>query len=303
MRNENEESQWMPAVGVNSMTYTRPFTSEHYPLFRRMKAAGMDFCELLVPEEGELDATDAGHAARQAGLSLVFAARINPHRNLASDDHTVRRSGVEYLRRCVDIAVAAGAKIIGGPLYGSPLVFAGRVPEPIDESHRLARVQKVVAGLKEAGDYAAQHGVEFAIEPLNRFETDFCNTARQAVELAIQVGSPAVNVMLDTFHMNMEEDDLGRAIRRAAAYLVHFQANENHRGYLGTGHLNWAEICHVLAEIDYRGPITLEPFRRTETMLSLPLAQWRSPSYDEDLDLHHSGAFLRAALHAARRIL
>ena len=303
MKNEIEESEWMPAIGVNSMTYTRPFTSEHYPLFRRMKAAGMDFCELLVPEEGEFDATEAGQAARQAGLSLVFAARINPHRDLAADDHAVHRSGVKYLRRCVDIAVAAGAKIVGGPLYGSPLVFAGRAPEPIDESDRLARIEKVVAGLKEAGDYAVQQGVELAIEPLNRFETDFCNTARQAVELVIEVGSPAVNVMLDTFHMNMEEDDLGRAIRRAAPYLVHFQANENHRGYLGTGHLNWAEICHVLAEIDYLGPIILEPFRRTETMLSLPLAQWRSPSYDEDLDLQHSGAFLRAALHSARRIL
>ncbi len=198
--------------------------------------------------------------------------------------------------------MAADAKIVGGPLYGSPLVFAGRAPEPIDEPHRLARIQRVLVGLKEAGDYAAQHGVEFAIEPLNRFETDFCNTARQAVELATQVGSPAVNVMLDTFHMNMEEDDLGRAIRRAAAYLIHFQANENHRGCLGTGHLNWAEICHVLAELGYRGPITLEPFRRTDTMLSLPLAQWRAPSYDEDLDLQQSGAFLRTALHAARRI-
>jgi D-psicose/D-tagatose/L-ribulose 3-epimerase len=302
MRNLKED-QWMPAVGVNSMTYVRPFTSEHYPLFDRMKAAGMDFCELLVPEEGELNADDVGHAARQAGLSLVLAARINPQRNLASDDALIHRGGVAYLKRCVDIAVAVGAKIIGGPLYGSPLVFAGRPPESIDEPHRLTRIQRVVVGLKEAGDYAAQHGVEFAIEPLNRFETDFCNTARQAVELATQVGSPAVNVMLDTFHMNMEEDDLGRAIRRAAAYLVHFQANENHRGYLGTGHLNWAEICHVLAEIDYGGPITLEPFRRTDTMLSLPLAQWRAPSYDEDLDLQQSGAFLRAALHAARRIV
>jgi D-psicose/D-tagatose/L-ribulose 3-epimerase len=296
------ENDWMPAIGVNSMTYVRPFTSGHYPLFARMKAAGMDFCELLVPEEGELDAADVGRAAKQAGLSLVLAARINPQRDLASEDIAAHRGGVAYLRRCVEIAAAAGAKIIGGPVYGSPLVFAGRAPGVIDEPHRLARIQRVVAGLKEAGDHATQYGVEFAIEPLNRFETDFCNTARQAVELVTQVGSPAVKVMLDTFHMNMEEDDLGRAIRRTAPYLVHFQANENHRGYLGTGHLNWTEICHLLTEIGYRGPITLEPFRRTDTLLSLPLAQWRPPSYDEDLDLQQSGAYLRAALHAARRI-
>jgi D-psicose/D-tagatose/L-ribulose 3-epimerase len=298
-----ELDDWMPAVGVNSMTYVRPFTSEHYPLFDRMKAAGMDFCELLVPEEGELDAAEAGRAAKDAGLSLVLAARINPQRDLASDEAALYRGGVSYLKRCVEVASAMGAKIIGGPIYGSPLVFAGRVPQPIDEPHRMARIQRVVAGLKEAGDYAVQEGLEFAIEPVNRFETDFCNTALQAMDLSIQVGSPAVKVMLDTFHMNMEEDNIGRAIRRAAEYLVHFQANENHRGYLGTGHLDWTEICHVLAELSYCGSITLEPFRRTDSMLSLPLAQWRSPSYNEDLDLQQSGAFLRAALHAAKRIV
>jgi D-psicose/D-tagatose/L-ribulose 3-epimerase len=302
MKNINED-EWMPVVGVNSMTYIRPFTAEHYPLFDRMKAAGMDFCELLVPEEGELDPKEAGQAARAAGLSLVFAARINPQRDLASEDTAAHRAGVAYLQRCVDLAVAAGIKIIGGPVFGSPLVFAGRAPVPINEANRRARIDRVIAGLTEAGDYAEQNGVQFAIEPLNRFETDFCNTAGQAIELASQVGSPAVKVMLDSFHMNMEEDNLGRAIGRSAPYLIHFQANENHRGYLGTGHIDWAEICHALAEVDYRGPITLEPFRRTDTALSLPLAQWRPPAYDEDLDLKHSGAFLRAALRSARRVV
>src|ERR1700733_1908148 len=159
-----DQDDWMPAIGVNSMTYVRPFTSGHYPLFDRMKAAGMDFCELLVPEEGELDAAEAGRAAKQAGLSLVLAARINPQRDLASDDAVLHRGGISYLRRCAETAAAMGAKIIGGPIYGSPLVFAGRAPKPIDEPHRIARIQRVVSGLKEAGDYALQEGVEFAIE-------------------------------------------------------------------------------------------------------------------------------------------
>ena len=245
----------------------------------------MDFCELLVPEEGELDPAEAGRAACDAGLFLALAARVNVQRDLASEDAMSRAAGVAYLRRCVDVAVACGATIVGGPLYGTPLVFAGRPPSPIDEAARQARVARVIEGLRAAGDYAAGTGVCFAVEPLNRFETDFCNTARQALELCALVDRPSVGIMLDTFHMNMEEDDLPEAIRAAAPRLIHFQANENHRGFLGTGHLDWPPICRALAEVDYRGAITLEPFRRTDHRLSVPLAQWRPPAHDEDADL------------------
>jgi D-psicose/D-tagatose/L-ribulose 3-epimerase len=293
--------QWPPAIGVISMTYTRPFTAEHYPFFGRMKQAGMEFCELLVPEPEEMDPSEAGRAARDAGLGLVLAARVSVARDLASDSAEAREGGVAYLRRCVDVAVACGANLVGGPLFGTPLVFAGRPPVPIDAAQRAIRVERVVAGLKVAGAYAAEHDVRLAVEPLNRFETDFCNTARQAVDLVGRVGSPAVGVMLDTFHMNMEEDDLPAAIRATAEKLIHFQANENHRGYLGTGHIDWPPICRALSEIDYQGVVTLEPFRRTDHSLSVPLAQWKPPAYDEDEDLARSGALLRGALHAVRR--
>jgi len=130
-------------------------------------------------------------------------------------------------------------------------VFAGRPPRPFDAAERERRVGGVVDGLKRAGAYAAERGVTLAIEPLNRFETDFCNTGRQAVDLVERVASPAVKLMLDTFHMNMEEDDLTQALRHAAPHLAHFQANGNHRGFLGTGHLDWPTICCVLSDIGY----------------------------------------------------
>ncbi len=291
---------WPPAVGVISMTYIRPFTAAHFRLFARMKAAGMDFCELLVPEEGELDPAGAGRAARDAGLFLLMAARVSLQRDLASAHADARQAGIDYLRRCVDVAAACGAGIVGGPLYGTPLVFAGRTPAPISDADREARVGRVIEGLQHAGEYAAPHNVRLAVEPLNRFETDFCNTARQALDLVQRVGNPAVGIMLDTFHMNMEEDDLPQAIRLAAPHLIHFQANENHRGFLGTGHLDWPAICRALSDIGYSGAITLEPFRRTDHRLSVPLAQWRPPTHNEDTDLAHSAALLRAALHAAR---
>jgi D-psicose/D-tagatose/L-ribulose 3-epimerase len=266
-----------------------------------MRAAGMDFCELLVPEGDEVDPTAAGKAAREAGLSLVLAARVSVDRDLASDNPASREAGIAYLRTCVDVALACGADLVGGPLYGTPLVFAGRPPRPFDAAQRAERVARVVDGLKQGGAYAAQHGVRLAVEPLNRFETDFCNTGRQAVELVKLVGNPSVGIMLDTFHMNMEENDLAEALHHAAPVLMHFQANENHRGFLGTGHIDWPTICRTLYDINYQGVITLEPFRRTDHSLSVPLAQWKPPAFDEDDDLRHSGNFLRAALHAAAR--
>ena len=193
----------MNPIGVISMSYARPFTAANFSLFERMRRAGMDFVELLVPEEGELDPAAAGSAARDAGLGVVLAARVNLQRDLASDDPASHAAGVAYLKRCAEVALAMGAKIVGGPLYGAPLVFAGRAPAPIDEERRLARVDRVIGGLHEAGEHAHARGVRLAIEPLNRFETDFCNTARQAVELAQAADSRGVGIMLDTFHMNM----------------------------------------------------------------------------------------------------
>ena len=292
---------WMPEIGVISMTYARPITAAEFPLFARMRAAGMEFCELLVPEEDEVDPAAAGAAAKQAGLSLVLAARVNVDRDLASDNPAAREAGVAYLRRCVDVAKACGADLVGGPLYGTPLVFAGRPPRPLDAGQKAERIARVVDGLQQGGAYAERHGVRLAVEPLNRFETDFCNTGRQAVDLVTRVASKAVGIMLDTFHMNMEENDLCESIRHAAPVLMHFQANENHRGFLGTGHIDWPSICRTLFDIRYDGVITLEPFRRTDHSLSVPLAQWKPPAYDEDDDLRHSGNFLRAALHAAAR--
>jgi D-psicose/D-tagatose/L-ribulose 3-epimerase len=289
----------MPQVGVISMTYARPFTQRELPLFRRMRAAGMEFVELLVPEADEISPQAAAAALREVGLGVLLTARVNRERDPAAEDRRARSAGIAYLKHCVDLCVAIGAPLLGGPLYGAPLVFAGRAPAPISAAAREARVARVAEGLAEVAGHAAGGGVRLAIEPLNRFETDFCNTAEQALELVRLVGSPACGLMLDTFHMNMEEDDLPQAIRRAGPDLLHFQANETHRGFLGTGHLDLPPICRALAAIRYQGRITLEPFRRTDNRLGVPLAQWRPPESEQNDALRRSADLLRGLLYAA----
>jgi D-psicose/D-tagatose/L-ribulose 3-epimerase len=179
------------------------------------------------------------------------------------------------------------------------MVFAGRAPAPVSEDERARRIDRVVAGLRRAGATATGAGVRFAIESLNRFETDIANTTGHSLALAEAVGSPAVGVMLDTFHMNMEDPSIPEAIRRAGTRMFHFQANENHRGFVGSGHIDWPAVARALVAVGYKGPITLEPFRRDDERPGVPLAQWRAPQKDEDGRLKSSVAYLRAALEFA----
>lgn len=287
-------------VGVISMFYARPFGREHFPAFTRIRAAGLDFIELLVPEPGELDAAETRAALADAGLGVVLAARVNLTRDLASADPAAHAAGVAYLESCVASARALGAAIVGGPLYGAPLVFAGRAPAPVAEGERRRRIDRVVAGLAAAARCAESEGVRLALEPLNRFETDIANTTRHGLELIDAVGSPALGLLLDTFHMNMEDADIGRSIRAAGSKTFHFQANENHRGFLGSGHIDWPSVARALDDAGYTGPITLEPFRRDDERPGVPLAQWRAPARDEDAELAASVGILRGALALAR---
>lgn len=284
----------MNPVGLISMQYARPFTAEHFPLFKTMKDLGYDFVELLVPEPGEIDAAEARKALEAAGLGVVLAARVNLERNLSSDDPACHRKGIDYLKYAADCAKALGATIVGGPLTGNPLVFAGRAPKPVEEAERLARKQRCVDGLKEAGDYAEKLGILLAVEPLNRFESDVLCTTRQAMELLEAVDHPAVKLMLDTFHMHMEEANLAEAIRLGGRHLVHFQANENHRGFPGTGATDWVEVFRALHEVGYTGPVSLEPFRRNDDRFGVPFAQWRAPHEDESARLKASADFIKS---------
>jgi D-psicose/D-tagatose/L-ribulose 3-epimerase len=290
-------------IGIISMQHQRPFTARELPQFARWREAGFDFVELLVPEPGELDLAATRRALDDAGLGVALAARVNLDRNLCSDEASKRQAGRDYLRSCIDVAHALGARLVGGPLYGNPLVFAGRAPHAVGEALREQRVAWCVEGLGAAAPHAQAAGVTLGVEPLNRFETDILNTTRQGVQLMKLVDHPSIGLVLDTFHMNMEDDDIAGAIRHAGGHLLHFQANENHRGYLGTGHIDWTAVVRALADVNYTGAICLEPFRRSDERIGIPFAQWKPPARDEQAELAASCAFMRnlIALNGGRR--
>lgn len=268
------------------MQFTRPFTGADLHHFAQVRALGFDFIELLVPEpEDALPLRDVRAAAEDAGLFVVLAARVNPSRSIASEDAANREGGLDYLKSCIDTAAELGAAIVGGPLYGEPMVFAGRAPVPRSASEIAARADRTISGLAQVAPLARAAGVTLAVEALNRFETDILSTTRQACEVVDAVDDAGLRLMLDTFHMNMEDPSIPGAIRMAGSRIAHFQANENHRGHPGTGHIDWGEVARALAEVGYGGPISLEPFRRDDDRVALPIAHWRAPHEDESTKL------------------
>ena len=116
----------------------------------------------------------------------------------------------------------------------------------------------VVKNLKPLAKHAEKKGVTLCIEPLNRFETDFLNTVDQGLEMIADVGSPALGLLLDTFHMNIEESDIPAALRLAGDKVGHVHFADTNRRAVGMGHLDVAPIAAALREIDYNGYISAE---------------------------------------------
>jgi D-psicose/D-tagatose/L-ribulose 3-epimerase len=274
--------------GLNTFTWVSPFKTKDLGLLDKAKDMGFDQVEIPVEGMADLDYAEAAKAFKRTGLICSTCAAMGPDRDPTHEDERKQRGGVEYLKHLVDATAQMGGRICGGPIYAS----VGRTWQAGDAQRKqdLARCTK---NLKEVARYAQSKGIVFAVEPLNRFETSFVNLASQAVELVEMIDSPAVKIMLDTFHMNVEEKDLGKAIELAGPYLVHFHSNENDRGTPGTGHVPWQSVAAALKKVNYDGAMVIESFTTTVKEIARAAAIWRPPAPSQDELASEGMKFLR----------
>jgi D-psicose/D-tagatose/L-ribulose 3-epimerase len=145
----------------------------------------------------------------------------------------------------------------------------------LEPPERQRQWHLAVTNLREAAKYAADLGVKLAIEPINRFETDLVNTVDQGLELVQEIGADNVGLLLDTFHMNIEEKDIPAAILRAAGHIVEVHACANDRGTPGEDHLPWPKIAAALAQTHYDGPLVIEAFTPDIREIAKAVSTWR----------------------------
>ena len=267
----------MIKYGINTFTWVSPFRTQDLPLLDKAKALGFDLFEIPIEGVEDIDYARAAEAYRRTGLECSVCAVMGASRDPAHEDAAIQRGGVEYLKHCIDATARMGGKKVGGPIYAA----VGRTWQATPDQ-RKRDLERCVRNLKEVGKYAEDKGITLGVEPLNRFETSFINLAEQAIELVQMVDSPAIQIMLDTFHMNIEEKDLGQAIERAAPYLIHVHANENDRGTPGSGHLPWVTVAAALKKINYSGAMVIESFTTEVKEIARAAAIWRPLASSQD---------------------
>jgi len=265
-------------IGANTWIWVSPPTDERIAILApKIRDFGFDLIELPVENPGDWDPDRTAELLAGLGLGATVCAVMPPDRDLLVADTAVVASTQAYLRGCIDAAATVGSPVVGGPVYSA----VGRTWQ-MDASERLRTIVRLVDALRPVADYAGERGVRLALEPLNRFETSFLNTTEQALELIDHLDSPACGLLLDTFHMNIEEKDLAAAIRAAGAHLAHFHACGSDRGTPGADHLDWLAIAAALREIDYRGPICIESFTPENQTIARAAAIWRLLAASQD---------------------
>jgi D-psicose/D-tagatose/L-ribulose 3-epimerase len=278
----------MIRLGASTWIWTSPFTDEGLGLVGHVKELGFDVLELAIEDVERVTAGTVREAGEREGVEFSVCGAFGPTRDLSHEDPTVRQAGVEYVKACVDLAAGVGAPNFVGPMYSA--VGKARMLEPAEREQQR---RWAVESLKEVAEHAAERGVGLAVEPLNRFETDLVNTAEQALELCDRVGSDQVGILLDTFHMNIDEKSFGAAIRLAGDRLLHVHACENDRGTPGTGHIPFDEVLGALRDIDYGGQLVIESFTPAVRDIAKAVSLWRPLDAPSD-ELARSGArFLR----------
>ncbi len=256
--------------GINTFLFRSPFTTKDISLFPTFKEWGFDSVEIALENATDIDAEAVKKALDDNGLTCgSICAAMGPGRDLRGSTED-QQGAIDYLKSIIDVMPPLGCTILAGPLYSA----VGRAG-PVEEADYNEQWKTVVTHLKTLSQYAEEAGVQLAIEPLNRYETDFINTAEQALKMIEDVGSHSLLLHLDSYHMNIEEKDPAQAILTAGNKLGHFHACGSDRGTPGGDQINWNKIAEALRNTGYDGGVVIESFTKDVKVIAKAASIWR----------------------------
>lgn len=271
--------------GVNTLIWSIAFEPGLVP-FDKLKQVAVDGIEVPCFDPVAFDAAAVRKSCDDWGMAATMCSICPADASPISDSADDRSRARDHWRRVFECAVGVDAEILAGPSY-SPV---GHLP---GRRRTAEEWQHAVEFHSFLGELADDSGIDLAVEPINRFETYFLNTADDAVRFCEEVGHPRVGILLDTFHSNIEDKNVAAAYRDCGRHLKHVHTCENDRGTPGSGHVPWLDVFTVLREIGYDGWLTIESFNANSPDLAAATAIWRDLAASND-DIATDGiSFLR----------
>lgn len=279
----------MNPLGVSTWVWTSPLGDEALAdLAGRVSAWGFDVLELPVENPGDWDPARAAKVLTDEGLAASVCLVMPPGRDLVAASADTVRATQDYLKHVIDVAAVVGSPVIGGPAYSS----VGRTWR-MTPQQRLDAYDELRTNLAPVVHHAIGAGVRIAVEPLNRYETSLLNTVDQTLEALAGLPAEGVGVLLDLYHLNIEERDVPAAIRRTGDSTAHVQVCGNDRGAPGRDHHDWPGVMAAFADIGYDGALCIESFTGDNDAIATAASIWR-PLADTQDELATTGlAFLR----------
>ncbi len=262
--------------GVHCRLWTKAWTSADLDLLDHAKELGFAALEISLGNLDHIDPPKIRTRAEKVGIEVVSALGLSREYALATADADTRRRTVEFLTAAVSALRDMGGRLFGGMFYAVPGRFSGTGPTA-DELSWLAD------GIREVAVFARGCGVSLAIEPVNRYETYLLNTVAEAQALIERIDEPNLGLLLDTYHMNIEERGIAATIVRHGARLRHLHLNESDRGTLGGGNIDWPSVFGALKQIGYSGMASIEVFGSPSPQSPSITPIWRTlfPSPDQ----------------------
>jgi D-psicose/D-tagatose/L-ribulose 3-epimerase len=247
----------MNRIGMHYGYWTQYWGSEPLQFVQRAKKCGFDILEVNAPKvtlmsDAERDVLRG--AVADAGLGLTYSIGMTVDMDLASEDAGTRQKGIAFLQK-----VARAMKYMGGTILAG-INYSSWPRKLLPGEDKQILTDRAIKGVREAIKAAEDNDVIFCVEVVNRFEQFIMNTAAEGIAFAERVGSPNCKILLDTFHMNIEEDSLRGSIVETGNWLGHFHLGETNRRPPGRGRIPWPEIFGALREINYQGAVVMEPF-------------------------------------------
>ncbi len=265
--------------GIYYAYWEKEWSADYIYYIKKISRLGFDILEiaaqhLLKFSPKELETIRS--CAKDYGIILTAGIGPAPENNISSNDSNIRKNGIVFFKRLMDSLALLDIHTIGGALYSYwPVDYS----KPVDKAGDRSRG---IDSIRTLASYGIQYDITLCLEVLNRFESYILNTADEAISYVREIEQSNVKVMLDTFHMNIEENSIGDAIRRTGDLLGHVHIGECNRDLPGRGRMPWHEISKALKDIKYDRYLVMEPFIRSGGTVGKDIKIWRDMSCGAD---------------------